>query len=114
VVDHVKLLGELAAPIVALDGTQDFAQRLGRVLEDARDRHPGLLSDVALGAHGELDPAQLEERALRLPGQRVPAVCAALGELVTYLEFELRNHPRIPDAEDFLSELEELRIRTSA
>jgi hypothetical protein len=94
VVDHVKLLGELAAPIVALDGTQDFAQRLGRVLEDARDRHPGLLSDVALGAHGELDPAQLEERALRLPGQR--------------------NHPRIPDAEDFLSELEELRIRTSA
>jgi hypothetical protein len=114
VVDHVKLLGELAAPIVALDGTRDFAQRLGRVLEDARDRHPGLLADVALGAHGELDPGQLEERALRLPGQRVPAVCAALGELVTYLEFELRNHPRIPDAEDFLSELEELRIRTSA
>jgi hypothetical protein len=113
VADHVKLLAELAAPIVALDGTQDFTERLARVLEDARARHPRFLQDVGLGAHGELDPTQLEERALRLPGQRVPAVCAALGELVAYLEFELRNHPRIPDAEDFLSELEELRVRTS-
>lgn len=113
VVDHVKLLAELAAPIVALDGTRDFTERLTRVLEEARPRHPRLLQDVGLGAHGELDPAQIEERALRLPGQRVPAVCAALGELVAYLEFELRNHPRIPDAEEFLSELEGLRSRAS-
>jgi hypothetical protein len=114
VVDHVKLMAELAAPLVALDGTRDFTDRLTRVLEDARARHPRFLRDMRLGAHGELDPAQLEERALRLPGQRVPAVCAALGELVAYLEFELRNHPRIPDAEDFLSELEELRARTTS
>lgn len=112
VADHVKLLAELSAPIVALDGTGDFVQRLARVLEEARMRHPRLLEGLELGPHGELDPARLEERALRLPGQRVPAVCSALGELVAYLEFELRNHPRIPDADEFLAGLEALRART--
>lgn len=110
--DCVKLVSELAAPVVALDGARDFSRRLSRVLEETRERHPRLLEGVVLGPHGELDPGQLEERALRLPGQRVPALRAALGELVSYLEFELRNHPRIPDADEFLSGLEDLRTRT--
>ncbi|MEN8181765.1 MAG: DUF4388 domain-containing protein [Myxococcota bacterium] len=106
---HVKLLAELAAPLVALDGARDFSQRVARVLDDVRVRHLGLLRDVEVGPYGELDPALLVEQALRLPGERVSAVAGALGELVAYLEFELRNHPRIPNADDFLSDLDELR-----
>ena len=38
------------------------------------------------------------------------ARCAsALGELVSYLEFELLNHPRIEDAQGYLEDLDKLR-----
>jgi hypothetical protein len=35
----------------------------------------------------------------------------ALGELVSYLEFELMNHPSIARPEQFLEGLEELRAQ---
>jgi hypothetical protein len=109
---HLALLAELSAPIVALDGARDFAQRFSRVLEEVRERHPQLLRGVSLGPHGELAPRLVLERALGLPGPRLPAVGAALGELVAYLEFELRHHPRLPDPEVFLGGVEKLRART--
>ncbi|MBK7950204.1 MAG: hypothetical protein IPK00_15965 [Deltaproteobacteria bacterium] len=43
------------------------------------------------------------------PGDRIREVDEALGELVAYLEFELRNHPRIPDASPFLEAVDPLR-----
>jgi len=106
---HVKLLAELVAPIVAVEGTAPVARRLGRVLQEVGERHPDLLSGVRLGDHCTLDPEDLASRALRLPGDRRREVRAALGELVSYLEFELKHHPRITDPEPFLTELEELR-----
>ena len=58
-----------------------------------------------------LDPDELIERSLRLPGNRAARAGEALGELVAYLEFELMNHPRIDDPQQFLEALEPLRAR---
>jgi hypothetical protein len=112
--DHVKLLAELVAPIVAVEGAQAVGRRLGRVLHEIGERHPDLLAGVRLGAHCTLDPEELTRRTLRLPGDRRREVAAALGELVSYLEFELRHHPRITDPEPFLVELAELRATIDA
>jgi hypothetical protein len=111
VLNHLTLMGELAAPVIALEGPGPLVERFGRVLDEARKRSPAFLADVVVGSHAELDPEQLLQRALRLPGERAPQVCAALGELVAYLEFELRNHPGIPDPEEFLSGLKDLQSR---
>ncbi len=108
---HLKLLGELAAPIVAVDGPDALRARLARVAEEAAHRFPALLGDVEVGPGGRLDPAALVARALRFPGDRVREVRGALGELVSYLEFDLLNHPRIDEPEGFLEDLEELRAR---
>ena len=56
-----------------------------------------------------LDPSQVEHRALRLPGDRLREVDEALGEIVAYLEFELKNHPGIQDCEPFLEAVDPLR-----
>ena len=58
-----------------------------------------------------IDPEEVERRALRISGDRERYVRTALAEAVTYLEFELRNHPKIDDAEVFLDALEELRAK---
>jgi hypothetical protein len=110
---HVKLLGELAAPLVALEGSERLVERLQPVLSEIRGRHPELLRGIELGPHAEIDPGILIQRALRLPAPRLLTLSSALGELVAYLEFELKNHPRIPDADDFLSGLESLRAAIS-
>jgi hypothetical protein len=106
--DCIKLLAELAAPIVALDGA-DAAQRMNGLLADAAERHPELLNGLQVGDCGTLDPEEIATRALRLPGDRLRAIGSALGELVSYLEFELRNHPRIDEPELFLDAVAELR-----
>ena len=51
------------------------------------------------------------KRALRVPGERECQVRLALGELVSYLEFELLNHAKIRAPEEFLEGLEEVRSR---
>jgi hypothetical protein len=56
-----------------------------------------------------LDPKALEYRALRLPGNRLREVDESLGEIVTYLEFELKNPPRIDDSGPFLEAVDPLR-----
>lgn len=110
VYDHVKLLAELAAPIVALDGAEALRERFGRVVADCAERHR-LLVPIEVGPGGVLDPEALVASALRLAGDRVRAVGDALGELVTYLEFELHNHPGIEGAETFLDAVAELRAK---
>ncbi len=105
----VKLIGELAAPIVAADGDDGLQERLSSTLEDAATRFPGLLNGVALGAGASLDPEQLIDRALRLPGDPEPQVLGGLGELVAYLEFEIMNHPGIDDPHGVLAAVAELR-----
>ena len=109
--NHSKLLAELVAPIVAVEGTDAVSRRLGRVLQEVAERYPDLLAGVRLGSHCTLDPEDLARRALRLPGDRRRDVATALGELVSYIEFELKHHPRITDPEPFLNELAELRAK---
>jgi hypothetical protein len=58
-----------------------------------------------------LDPEEVLGRAMRLPGDRVRGVGQGLGEIVTYLEFELNNHPRIERADAFLAAVEDLRSK---
>jgi hypothetical protein len=105
---HTKLIFELAAPLVALDGATEVSERLNRVLEESSDRHE-LLKGVTFGSQGSLDPADLEHRALRLAGDRVRLIDEALGEIVAYLEFELKNHPQIDDCSPFLEAVDPLR-----
>lgn len=105
----VKLIGELATPIAEADGDSGLQQRLADTLDDAATRFPGLLNGISLGPAASLDPEQLIDRALRLPGDPEPQVTAALGELVAYLEFEIMNHPGIDDPQAVLAKAAELR-----
>jgi hypothetical protein len=106
---HVKLLAELAAPIVAVEGMESIRKRLEQVVQEASTRHPEMLAGIEIGPGGTIDPEVLVKRALRFPGERERPIRMALGELVAYLEFELFNHPQIEDAETFLEALEQLR-----
>ena len=44
-------------------------------------------------------------------GNRERAVGDALGEVISYLEFELRNNPRISDPDAFIDAVDELRAK---
>jgi len=105
---HAKLIDELAAPLVALEGATVVSERLNRVLQEGVARH-GLLDGIGFGPQASLDPTVIEHRALRLPGDRVRQIDEALGELVAYLEFELKNHPQIDDSGAFLEAVAPLR-----
>jgi hypothetical protein len=104
-----KLVAELASRVAAADGDASGDERLARVLEDATARYPALLTGVRLGPGGCLDPDWLALRASKLPGDRAETLTAAVGELVAYLEFEIKNHPRIADPDAVLRELGPLR-----
>jgi hypothetical protein len=106
---HLKLMAELAAPVVAVDGVVGIRERLEGIVEEASRRFPQILSGVEVGPGGGLDPDEIIGRALRFPGERECEVRLALGELVSYLEFELLNHSRISEPEQFLECLEEIR-----
>ena len=108
---HVKLLGELAAPIVAVEGGVALQNRLSLVIDDAAKRYSAILGGIQVGPNATLDPKELINRALRFPGDRESEVSAALGELVSYLEFDLVNHPDIDDPEVFLDAIDPLRVR---
>jgi len=109
--DHLKLMAELVAPVVAVDGPAGIAERLGQVVEEAAQHYPVLLSDLHVGAGGAIDPEELIARALRFPGERDREVRLALGELISYLEFEILNHPKIDDPEDYLEDVASLRAQ---
>jgi hypothetical protein len=109
-----KLIGELAAPIVACEGAAGLRERLGRTLEEVAGRFPAFFSGVSLGENVTLDPDPLIDRALRLAGDREEQAQAALGELVAYLEFEIKNHPRISQPDRLLEGLNPLRSQAGA
>ncbi len=105
----LSLMAELATPLVATDGAEAVQERMTVLLEDTASRYPELLADVELGFAGGLDPAEIEARARKIGGDRERYVRSALGEMITYLEFELRNHPRIDDPDVYLDAVEGLR-----
>lgn len=118
----VKLLGELRAEIAAVESPLDEAapeegppvnDRLARVLDDATGRFPALLTGIQLKG-GTLDPEILVGRALKLPGDREGQLVSALGELVAYLEFEIKNHPAIDEPDEVLARFDDLRRQASA
>jgi hypothetical protein len=104
-----KLIGSLTSEIRKADGDDSIHARLSRELEEVASRFPVLLGGVELDASGTLDANVLGARAARLPGDGQDAVVATLGELVTYLEFELMNHAKLENAKDFLLGLEAAR-----
>jgi hypothetical protein len=106
---HIKLLAEFTAPIVAVEGAAGIGDRIQRITDDAAERYPELLSDLVVGQGGSLDPDVLINRALAYPGEREREVRLALGELVSYLEFELMNHPNIDRPDEFLEGVADLR-----
>jgi hypothetical protein len=94
-----------------VEGGEGIRLRLERVIEEASGRFPELLSGLEVGPGGVLDPERVVERALRFPGDREREVSLAFGELISYLEFELLNHPKIEDPDQFLEGIGQLRSR---
>ncbi len=107
--DAVKLIGELAAAIVAVDGPDRFGERFGILIEEVAERFPGLLAGVRPGPSALLDADLLLERALGLPAERHGDVRAAFAALVDYLEFEVKNHPEVERPDLVLQSVEGLR-----
>lgn len=106
-----KLIAELLSVLVASEGQESSVlERLGRVLDDATGRFPALLTGVSLSPRGALDTDVLVARALKLPGDREGQLVGALGELVAYLEFEVKNHPGVRDPDAVLESLRALRL----
>ncbi|MGI9591298.1 MAG: DUF4388 domain-containing protein [Myxococcota bacterium] len=106
---HLKVIAELAAPIVAVEGPEGIRLRLERVVQEGARRFPELLAGLEVGPGGAMDPELVIDRVLRFPGDREREVSLAFGELMSYLEFELANHPKIDDPEIFLDSIEGLR-----
>jgi hypothetical protein len=111
VLDHVRLLEELTAPLVAVEGARGVGERLARVVEETSHRYPELLANLEVQAGGAIDPEVLVQRALRLATERERTVSLALGELVSYMEFELKNSPHIAEPDRFLDAVEDLRAK---
>jgi hypothetical protein len=108
---HVKLLSELAAPIVDAEGSDHLRARLAEFTGFLSPRHPRLLRSLVFRRGGVVDPEDLIRRALCVPGDQEREVQLALGELVSYLEFELLNHPGIEDGASILEGLQGQRSR---
>ncbi len=111
VTDYAKLLGELVLPLVALEGASGIRGRLGEVLADTAEHHPELLEDVGLNEMAMLDPEAMIERALQIDGDAEETINLAMGELIAYLEFEVKNHPAIPEPEMILEGISDLRAK---
>jgi len=109
--DHLRLLSELLAPLIAVEGQAAVADRLASSIAEVATRHPSLLGDALLTPTGLPEADRLLACALRVPGDRERTVSVALSEVAAYLEFELRNHPHIPDATPYLEAVEPLRAK---
>ncbi|MDX1649326.1 MAG: DUF4388 domain-containing protein, partial [Myxococcota bacterium] len=106
----VKLIAALAGALDTAEGGRGrIFERLDRVFDDAVGRFPALLTGVRPGRGGALDPEVLVDRARKLPGDREGQLAEALGEMVAYLEFEVRNHPAIDEPQALLEGLAPLR-----
>lgn len=109
--DHLQLLSELLSPLIAVEGQAPVADRLASAIAEVALHHPHLLADVTLMPGGLPDVDSLTQRALRVAGDRERIVSSALSEVAAYLEFELRNHPKIDDATPYLEAVESLRAK---
>jgi len=109
-----KLIAAMTDALARADGDRSVDARLARELHDVAARFPALLAGFELSEGGALDAQDLAERAAHVPEGGEDALAAALGELVTYLEFELMNHPQIGDSAALLAGLGVLRRAASA
>jgi len=109
--ESVKLLAALVAPIVAAEGEAAPRERFGKAIEEAATRYPVLFAGVSPGVGVTLDPEILIERAQQMPAERAEDIRSALGALVDYLEFELKNHPGVANADAVLHAVAPLRAR---
>lgn len=109
--ESVELLAALVALIVAVEGEAPLRERFGKAIEEAAMRFPDLLTDFVPGVGVLLDPAVLIERAMRMSPTRAEDVRRALGALVDYLEFELKNHPGVSNANAVLEAVGPLRAK---
>jgi hypothetical protein len=103
----VKLIHELTRAIAEAEGDRAIDARVARELRDVAARFPALLAGTELGPG--LSATQLVERAELLPDGGADTLAAALGELVAYLEFEVKNHAKLADPSGLLAALEPLR-----
>jgi hypothetical protein len=111
----LKLITTMLAEVARADGSSDVRKRLARELHDVASRFPALLAGVEIAEDGDaLDASALVDRAAHLPDDGGETLVAALGELATYLEFELMNHPKVGDPAAFLRGLEPLRRAAAA
>ncbi len=104
-----KLIDELLVPLIAAEGVEPVRARFAQAVAEVAVRFPELLGGLEPGASGGLDPEQLAERALVAGTDPAQTTREALGGLVEYLEFELKNHPAIEDADGLLAGAEPLR-----
>ncbi len=98
-----KLIAALASEIAEVEGEDAVRERLERTLEDAAAQCPEILGGLALTAELSVDAGELVSRALRGAADPEEQLRAALGEVIAYLEFELKNHPGIDDPDQVLS-----------
>lgn len=111
ITEHLKVIAELVIPIVAVESAEGISERISSVVEEAARHYPELLADLEVGRGGAIDPEVLIARARRFPGEREREIRLALGEIISYLEFEILNHPGISDPDEYLEGIADLRSR---
>jgi hypothetical protein len=99
----------LVAPIVAVEGPDPLRERFRGALEEIAARYPGVLDGIEPSATATLEVEALLERASALAPERSPELGEALGALLDYLEFELKNHPGVRGGDDALEAVAPLR-----
>ena len=108
-----KLISVLTSELATADGNRSIDTRLARELHEVAGRFPALLAGTELAPSGGIDASLLGERAALLPDEGGEVLASALGELDSYLEFELMNHPNVADPGALLRSLEPLRRATA-
>lgn len=104
-----KLLAELAAPIVAVEGAAPLRERFAAAIDGVAVRFPAFLAGVVPALDSTLDPEVLIERAFADPSIGPNDAADALGALIDYLEFEVKNHPSVRNPDDALAAAASLR-----
>ena len=106
----MRLLAALVAPIVAAEGEALPRERFGKAIEEVATRYPGLLAGVAPGRRRLRSiPSRWSSARSRCPKAAPTTSHDALGALVDYLEFELKNHPGVANADAVLHAVAPLR-----
>jgi hypothetical protein len=100
-----KLIAALAKELVSVDGDGAVRERLTRALEDAAAHYPEVLGGLPLSAELSVSGEEIAARASRLAADGEEIVRGALGELVAYLEFEVKNHPGIEAPDSILESI---------